>query len=291
MKKLFCLAGFIFVIEMMGANVTAQKYTAEEVRERHLASIAIKEKLAALKNILATGTVRYKVLRQGGVGADGRVALASDSGKSLIAMNFPISTYPSDKFVFNGKKVKIDFAYNNVRSYLGNFLYGYDEIVSDGLLGGILSVNWPLYQVASENYKLDFEGKKTIEGREMLVLRYVRKGGSDLAIKLFFDPKTFAHLRTEYRRLVSSQIGSISGAQGAAAADASSSVLESRQSLIEEFSDFKNVDGYNLPQRYRAYILLEGSQGTREYEWVASLSDFYVNQAIDASVFEIPSNQ
>lgn len=290
-RKLFCIAGLLLAAEIMGSAAFAQKFTSEEVREKHLNSIAAKEKLAELKNIVATGTVRYKVLRQGGVGADGRIVFASDAGKSLIAMNFPISTYPADKFVFDGKKVKIDFAYNNVRSYLGDFLYRYDDIVSNGLLGGTLSTGWPLYATDSSIYKLDFEGKKTIDGREMLVLRYSKKGGTDVEIKLYFDSKNFTHVRTDYRRVISSQIGSVSGAQGAAAADASSRVRELRQVLTEEFDDFRNVDGFNLPHKYRAYILLDDAQGTREYEWSVTLSEFFVNQPLDASVFDTSGNQ
>lgn len=271
-------------------HAAAQKLSPEEIREKHLQSIAGKELLGELKNVLATGTVRYRVMRQGGVGADGRIVFASEAGKSLIAMNFPISTYPSDKFVFDGRKVKIDFAYNNVRSYLGDFLYRYDNIVSDGLLGGVLSTGWPLYGDSADKYKLDVEGKKSINGRELIAVRYAKKGGTDVEIKMFFDPATFSHVRTEYRRLFSSQIGSVTGAQGAAAADASSRVREIRQILIEEFSDFKKESGYNLPHSYRAYILFDDARGTREYEWIATINEFYINQPIDSSVFETGNN-
>ncbi|MFN3419109.1 MAG: hypothetical protein ACK42A_07200 [Pyrinomonadaceae bacterium] len=288
-KCYFAISAFLFTILLFTA-IPAQKLSAEELRDKHLQSIAKKEKLAELKNILATGTVKYKVLRQGGVGADGRIVLASDGDKSLVAMNFPISTYPSDKFIFDGRKVKIDFAYNNIRSYLGDFLYRYDDIVRDGLLGGVLSTVWPLHQKDSTKFRLDVEGRKTIDGREMIAARYAKKGGSDVEIRVYFDPVTFSHLRTEYRRTISSQIGSITGAQGASAADASIRVRELRQILVEEFRDFKEESGYNLPHTYRVYVLLDDMQGTREYEWVTTVNEFYINQPLDGSVFNTSDN-
>lgn len=302
-SKVCSVPRFFVAILMVAAvaNYTnGQKITSEEVVSKHLASIGSEDARAKLKNIVATGVVQYGVLRQGGAGAGGKIVFASEGTKSLVGMTFSVPTYPGDTFVFDGKNLKIAFAYNNVRSYIGDYLYRYDDVIKEGLFGGTLSTGWPLLAFKDRKSKLEYAGTRKIDGRDVIVLGYSKKGGSDLEIRLFFDGSTYEHIRTEYRRTVSSQIGSAvpsvgggvasppstQGATGARAADASSSQRELRQVLVEEFSNFKKENSLNLPHNYRAYLMLEGAQGTREYEWKAELTAFFINQPLDPSSFD-----
>ncbi|HXF43350.1 MAG TPA: hypothetical protein VNK26_06390 [Pyrinomonadaceae bacterium] len=280
---------FIITLLLLSIAVNAQKMTAEEVVKQHLDSLASPETRAKLKNQLILGEVVYKVLRQGGVGGNGKIVFASEDGKALAGMSFGIPSYPSETIVNDGSQVKIAFIQSNTRSYIGDFLFRFPELIREGLFGGVLTTNWPLLSNDRRGAKLDFEGKKKLDGKEVYVLSYYKKGGSDLSIKLYFDAGNFHHIRSEYRRIFSSQIGSISGAapgSGAAAADASSSQREIRQILIEDFGDFKTEAGITLPHTWRAYLSLDGAAGTREYEWRAQFNNFFINQPIDKSVFE-----
>lgn len=208
-------------------------------------------------------------------------------------MTFALPTYPAETVVFDGKKLKVAYAYSNVRSYLGDYLYRYDDVIKEGLLGGTLSTAWSLGALSDRKAKVEFEGTKKVDDKEAYVLSYLPKGGSDLQIKMYFDANNFEHLRTEYRRIISSQagggIGSPSLNQGANSADASSQQREQRQILIEDFSKYKKENGVNLPHAYRIYVMLDGAAGTREYEWKAEFSQFFFNQPLDPGSFNTSS--
>ncbi len=280
--------------------IHGQKMTAEIVIAKHLDSISTAQVRKSLKNQVSTGVVDYRILRAGGAGASGKAAFASEGKKSLIAMTFPVPTYPAETIVYDGSKLKIAFVSGNVRSYIGDYLFKYDEIVKEGLIGGTLTTAWPLLDVAGSKAKVDYDGTKTIDGKEHHVLTYSKKGGTDVEVRLYFDSATFRHVRSEYRRVIASQIGSATlsssgagplsapssqGSTGARAADASASQRQYKQVLTEEFGDFKEVSSINLPHSYKAHLLLEGTQGTREYEWKILFDQFFINQPLDPASF------
>jgi len=301
MRKALIVVATAVVVWTAFIPAMAQKLTAEEVVTKHLNSIAKEETRKVLKNQVATGLVDYKILRAGGAGANGKIVFASEGSKSLVGMTFPIPSYPSETIVYDGSKLKVGFVSNNVRSQIGDYLYKYDEIIKEGLFGGTLTTAWPLHDVAGRKAKLAYEGTKKMDGRELHVVSYSKRGGSDVEIKLFFETTTFHHVRTEYRRTVSSQIGSAGvtsagsggfapppsgqGTSGARAADASASQRELRHVLIEEFADFKSVTGVTVPHSYRVYVMTDNARGTSEHEWKATFSDFFINQPLDPASF------
>ena len=261
------------------APIFAQKMTAEDVIAKHLESIGTKENRNALKDLTVAGKVSYTQLRTGGGGADGNAILASEGTKSLLGMNLSTPKYPLEKIGYDGNKLRVAFILPGTRSPLGNFFLSYDSIFKEGLFGGILSTGWSLNNLEARKAKVDFDGKRKVDGKEMYVLSYLPKSGSDVSIKLFFDTVTFQHLRTEYKR-------TISPGQGATV-DASARQRESRQTLVEEFSANKNEKGLNLPHSYRLYLAFDGIAGTSEYEWKFEFSQFFFNQQLDAKSFNI----
>lgn len=271
------LAFFVFASLF---SVSAQKMKAEEIVAKHLEALGSQEARKKLKNQVASGIVQYRVLRKN-TGGDGRIVLASEGSKILFGMTFSIPSYPAETFIFDGKKSKIAFAINNARSEFGDFVYRYQDVLSEGLFGGTLSSAWTLADLSSRKAKVDLDGTKKINDREAYQLTYLPKGGSDLQIAIFIDKETFQHVRTEYRRIISSQQG--------ASPDSSAQQREQRQVLIEDFSNYKKENDLSLPHEYRAYIMLEGGAGTREYEYKAEFSQFYFNQPLDAASFKIES--
>jgi hypothetical protein len=264
---------------LFSVSVSAQKLSAEEIVAKHLEAIGSAESRKNLKNHVANGLVKFSVLRQAGVGGDGKIVLASEGTKSLLGMTFNIPTYPSELIVFDGKKHKVAFAINNARSTFGDYIYRYSETLKEGLLGGTLSTGWSLKNLSERKAKVKLEGTKKINDREAYALSYQPKGGSDLTITIFIDKETFQHVRTEYRRLISAMQGS--------SPDASAlQRRERRENMIEEFLDYKTVNGLNLPHKYRIYLMLESdSSGTREYEWNAEFREFFINQPLDPASF------
>lgn len=263
-------------ILFVGASF-AQKLNADEVIKKHLESIGSAENRAALKDATIAGTVRYNVLRAGGSGGDGRVVFASDSLKILAAMSFNIPTYPLERIVFDGKKLKVEYAISNARSYLGDFVYRYPETVNRALFGGTLTGAWTFYDPTFRKSRIEYDGVKKINDREVYALSVLPKGGSDVEVQVFFDKQTFQHVRTVYKRIISASQGS--------SVDTSSQKRGQRQTMTEEFGDFKNEQGLTLPHSYRVYILIDGETETKEYEWVMKFSQFFFNQNLDPATF------
>lgn len=256
----------------------AQKISAEEVVAKHLESIGSAEARKGIKNQVASGLVQYTVLRKQ-TGGSGRIVIASEGQKLIYGMTFSIPSYPAETVVFDGKNVKVAFAISNARSEFGDYLYRYKDTVTEGLLGGVLNTGWALTDLSSRKAKLAFGGTRKVGNRQTYVLNYLPKGGSDIDISIFIDQQTFEHVRTEYRRVISSIIGP--------GPDASAQQREQRQTLMEEFGDYKKENGLNMPHSYRAYVRLDGAAGVREYEYKAIFSDFFFNQQLDSNSFVI----
>ncbi len=269
----------IFIL-LSSVGVSGQKMKPEEIIAKHLETIGTAEKRKNLKNQVATGLVSYTVLRKG-TGGNGKIVFASEADKILFGMTFAIPSYPAETIIFDGKKSKVAFAISNARSELGDFIYRYSAITKEGLLGGTLSSAWTLADLSNRKAKVGFEGTKKINDREAFELSYSPKGGSDLQIRIFIDNQTYEHLRTEYRRVISSVQGSTP--------DSSAQQREQKQTLIEDFSNYKKESDMNLPHSYRVYLLLEGAAGTREYEYKAEFSEFFFNQPLDPGSFSTES--
>src|SRR5207245_6897539 len=77
----------------------------------------------------------------------------------------------------------------------------------EGLLGGVLVTAWPLLDVQERKAKLTYQGIKKFEGREFQVIRYRPKKGTDLAIRLYFEPETLRHAMTTYQVSIQAGIG------------------------------------------------------------------------------------
>lgn len=267
---------FVFV-----SSATAQKLTAEEIAAKHLDAIGSAKNRAALKNQVAIGKAKFNVMRAKGTGTEGHVVFASEGKKMIVGMKFPDPKYPQDRFGFDGTNAKVAFMIPGTRSLVGGFLYRHENILKHGLLGGVLSSAWSLYDLPSRKVKIEFDGTRAINGREAYIINYQPKGGSDTSIKLFFDAENFQHVRSEYLQIIpATQGGSV---------DASAGQTGRREMMVEEFTNFKKEMGLNLPHSYRIYLVF-GTSGTTEYEWNLDFSDFYFNQNLEADSFNINAN-
>lgn len=257
----------------------AEKMKAEEVVAKHLESVGAEETRKSIKSRVVQGTAsvtfRAPVLAQ----SAGRVVMASEGQRHMVAMAFDTAGYSQDKIGFDGERATVGFIKPGQRSPLGDFLMTHKNIISQGLLGGVLSQAWPLLDTGGMKAKLEYAGTKKVGDTLTHEIKYSPRGGSDVRISLFFDAENFHHVRTEYSRIIEGQMGSTSEAprQG-----------DTRYKMVEEFSDFKKEGGLTLPHTYVIKLDLD-VRGNTSYraEWKFDLAQFAYNQPIDPGSFNM----
>ena len=238
----------------------------EEVVAKHLNSIGKPEILAAIKSRAMRGAASAEFI-QGGFGSlpYGQSLIVSERRKLGIIMKFDTYSYPGEHFAFDGNDATVAYLEFYIKSRLGDYFTQFHGLLEEGLLGGTLSVAWPLLDVQGRRPKLKYS-KRTIEGRQLHELTYMPKsswGTLQLRIKLFFDFETFHHVMTECKYY---------------------SVPEWQ--LKEQFEDFREVDGLTLPHIYTIYYSVPQSFIGR---WTIKAEHWLHNAQIDPQLFKARS--
>src|SRR5712691_5878828 len=286
MRKLSAVSLLAIVLALpvfvVPSKSSAQKLKPEDIVARHLESIGSAQERAAVKTRIIAGTSQV-VFHTTPVGqAVGRAVLASEDIKSLLGMSFPSAVYPREELGFNGSTFMAAYILLGSRSALGSFLMTHSLIFKQGLMGGTLSSAWPLLDLTKRNAELEYSGEKKVGNQMLHELKYVPHGGSDLQIKLYFDPDTFKHVRTEYER-------TIAGAMGDRSYVTAGTGRETRFKMVEEFSDFKKESELNLPHTYKINLITDTDAGTLLTDWTIKLTQFTFNEKIDPKSFSIIS--
>jgi hypothetical protein len=275
-----CLALFL-VYNHPPAVAKDAKMKPEELIAKHLDSIGTAEARSAVQNRVASGVGQMvfrlpsKSLKQGKAG------MMSEGKKLCIGMAFNSHEYPSEQFCFDGNSVSVSHIQPGVKAYLPAFIYKYDILMKEGLLGGSMSTAWCLLDVAGRQPKLDYTGLKKVDGKPVHELRYrAKKEAGDLAVLLHFDPETFRHVHSEYRLV---QPVGMAGSPGASAQQD-----DTRYRLEETFGDFKAVDGLILPHSWKLTYSREGMGTTILIEDGMGVSQIQHNQTLDPKLFIVP---
>jgi len=260
-------------------HAQAQKLKADEIIAKHLEALGGAETLQSVSNRVSLGTVVVTFKEPGTGQLGGRVVLASEGPKSMMAMTFENATnYPLERIAYDGKDVSGGYVHPGSRSSLGDFLLTHQAILKQGLWGGELSQAWLLLD-PKRKLKLEAGGTKKIGDRSVYQLKCY-PSGSDLKITLSFDAETFHHVRTEYERSVTAQMGGTP--------EASANQSETRYRLVEDFSDFKKEGGLTLPHAYKIQLeITTGRAGAVRAQWEMTLSQFQFNQRIDPNSFDV----
>ena len=284
MKKIIALTIIIFTfcINSFGQTATPQKnekLTAEEVLTKHLASIGTPEAIAKTKSRVMVGNGRLTPLR-GFIGKTltGAVQFASVDDNLLFVMMLNSKEYPYEKVAFNGKDVTVGKMPTGDRSPLGEFLKSASNIIKQGVFGGALSSGWTLLNFDSKNAKLEYAGLENFNNRKLHKLRFSSSKTGTLKINLYFETDTYRHVLSEYQYTTSLSITSDP--------TQSSRQKEKRYTLIEQFSDFAQVEGVTLPQTYVLNLTNEEDSVTA-LEWAVKLSQFYFKETLSADLFKV----
>ena len=279
------LASLVFLCVLVSVGFAQksvdEKLTAEQLISRHLESIGSAEARSAVRSVVAVGTSKATFRGRGGGIAEGVTVIASKGNMYMVAMKFNTSDYPFEKMGFDGNDFTVGFVRPGVRSNLGSFLRTNDSTFKTGVMSGALSTSWALRNIDPKEVKVKYSGIKKIDGKQLHALDYNPKKGSDLSMTLYFDPETYHHVRTEYKRIIAARQG--------ANVDASAGQSETRYKMVEEFSNFNEVNKLKLPHTYKLSLEILTGNGTTSYEWLMELQKFSFNQEIDDKDFKVDS--
>lgn len=273
------LAFFFFIILSLVSTVICQKIKADELITKHVDSLAAAEvRQKGRKDLSLIGTVGYTAGTTNDVGSSGSAAFAFEVEKSAFAFTLGAKSYDHDRFIYDGKKLRIDNPITGGnRSALGNFLSTNEGLVKSGLFGGVYNGAWALGDSANPRGKLSDIGLKKLDGIDVYVASFSPKKGLGLNIKMYFDKENFRHIRTEYSRMIGAQMG--------ATPETSSQQAEEFETLIEEFGDFKTVNGWSLPQSYKVTLLVERARRASEFRYKFNFDQIYIDQTLDPTTF------
>lgn len=277
MRLIRSFAASFFSIAVLAAASSAQNLKPQEIIDKHLAAIGTREKRDSIKTLMAVGLSEFESkvpLVKGG----GKAILVSDPEDLFFVLSLNSREYPFEKVGFFGDKVSLPYSFAGTRSLLGHFLAENSKILSDGLFSGIMSLRWPLFGLDKRKVRIESGGTKKIGGKKMNVLEFNPAGAasSELKTRLYFDSETYNHVRSEYRREIS--VGNVTFGQ---ANQQGTSILV----LTEEFSDFKNEDGLNLPHSYRVTFQSNSNSSDYENSWGMKVSQYYFNQQLASDFF------
>jgi hypothetical protein len=257
-----------------------KKLTAEELIARHLDSIGSKEALTTVKTRALIGTV--KALNRLGTAGEitGKGVFLSENPKLIYSMRFPSAQYPGEQMAFDGSLSATGYLPEGKQSNLSLFLSQQTLPLTEGLLGGVLSTSWSLLRVEQLKARFDYRGIKKVNDRQLHVLNYRQRSGSpDLKVTLYFDVATFRHLKSEYKFTIPARIG--------VGANNSNVTQESYYLLIEEFDDFRAVDGLTLPHSHKMQLSISTSNGSLLMDWLLKVDAVSHKEVFDDKSFKI----
>lgn len=275
-RKTSAIALLLLLVLSYVLHAPAQKIEAEELITRHLEAIGTADKRALIKNRLVVGSSTFQS-KMPNRRTGGKALIVTEGSEIFFVTSFNSQEYPYEKIGFFGEKPSLPHVTAGTRSPLGAFIADHPKILSEGLFLGSISNSWALLDTKGRNPQIDKPGTKKLNGREVYVVDYFPKGlNGEFSVKLFFDAATFNHVRTEYRHTISPTElkAGILGVQSGV-----------KISMIENFSDFRTVEGITLPYRYAIDYRTESNSGTYEFNWGVDVSQYHFNQTLDPGFF------
>jgi hypothetical protein len=302
-KKVFCflLLPFLCISLFVAQAVRAEDLTAEQLVAAHVKSIGNPALLAKITSNTLFGITDVDFIQgMNGSLKDGKTMIVSQGPKLAIVQKFTDINYPGEYFAYDGNNVTVGYMSPGQRSPLADFIFRFKGIMKEGMLGGIISNSWPLLNIQKKQADMKCR-KTTIDGKELYELEYHPKEGFGLIkVRMYFDPTTFRHVRTDYRVNIKEDAsvgnrGHIDSTADKATVNAVNPTGgmniqardDSHYTLTEKFDDFKKVGGLTLPHRYVLEYTLDGNGQAFLGHWTLTVSKWVCNAAIpDQKVFQ-----
>ncbi|PYS91245.1 MAG: hypothetical protein DMF62_02960 [Acidobacteria bacterium] len=252
--------------------------SAEEILRRHAESIGTERALADTANRVAVGVSEF-VLNLPAARSAGKMLFASDRNNTMLISSFDLLEYPYEKIGFFRGKVDVPFIMPGMRSPMGSYLLLNDNLLSERLFGGAVSCRWRMLDPAAIE-RVRSGGRKKVNGKDSFVLRFTPEvaASADSSIDLYFDAKTFRHIRSEYRQKIPDKnaypttfIGNQTG--------------ENINTLTEDFDDFRVAQGMTLPFKYSVKLLLNSRAATKDFRWTFNFSEYRIGQNFGEDFF------
>ena len=257
------IACCILAIQVTGA--WAKDPSPEQLVADHLKSIGAADVLSQMKSLGFIGTSEVNFILGMNGQLSGTSVLVSEGSNIGIIMRFQDINYPAEHFAYDGKTVSVGTIKPGLKSPIADFIYRYNKILKNGMLGGVFSKAWPLLDVKGNKPRNMKVRSTRVEGVELYELEYrPRDDHGDMKIRLYFDPATYRHVRTEYKATTrddvttgtSSPMGDDGNVRDMAIGDVRG---ESYYTLTEKFDDFRKVGDLTLPYSYTLDYMIDGT--------------------------------
>jgi hypothetical protein len=261
----------VFLLSISSALPFEEKLDPEELVSLHLASVGSKEAISSYKTNVIDGTAQLKFIQLGSGTIGGTSLFFSQDQMFRLTLQFQHPEYGGEDVVFDGKDFLVGHSTPEARSPLGQFLFTYNSVVKEGLLGSVLSTAWPLFDLKEKRPELRYEGLKELDDEKLHCLRYeMREGGRDVRIRTYFSPENGRHVRTIYDVDISAFMDS-------SATRVNTTKL--RYKLEEIFTDFSTIDGLTLPKTWTIRYSTSGKLNLL-WEWTISCEKVAVNSSL-----------
>jgi len=285
-------------VSWTGYGFAKDQITPEQVIAVHIKSLGSPEALAALKTLAFVGTTSVDFVQGAHGSMSGTSMCVSEGNKLATVLKYGDINYPGEYFAYDGKEVSVGYINPGQRSPLADFIFRYNGIMKEGLLGGVFSRGWPLLNIKEKQADLEYH-ETTIDGRRLHELEYRPKQSlRDMKIKLYFDVETYHHVRTEYRVQVRDDMTAAPGGNGTRVgrfqeADPSAigfdtlhqGLPDSYYVLVEKFDDFKKVGATTLPHSYTIDYSVEGQGHSFIGKWTMKAAQWAFNRTYDERIF------
>jgi len=267
-QQLSIILGLVLAV-VIPCTAKEPKLTSDAIISKHLDSIGSADARAAAVSRVSQGKVVFAEIIRHSLRLEGAATLLSQQRKQKCEFQFGNLNYPGEQFVFDGNQELVAMVDQTSRSRLGNFLFLQEEVLREGLFGGVLTTAWPLLNTQNTNPSLKYEGLKKINGQQLHEMSYVPKKRSEsgeLSIRLYFEPETYHHVLTVYTLTM------LHGGQ---------TIYDPNQTTViveERFGDFQPVDGLTLPRHWDIRYRVEPQNFAEEYDWDVSLTQIGHNK-------------
>lgn len=246
------------------ADPPPQKLKLEDVLARHAEAVGPAAAQAMIKSRRAEGPIRMQVITGGQGNIEGNLTIESEAGNMLLHAAFPGGDFTGERLALRDGTVDVARTVVNrgSRSIFGEFMYGNDAPMREGVLGGVFRKDWVLLNPDARS-RLKYDGMKKVDGRELHQINYRPRRGAEMRINIYLDPETFRHVQTSYRVTSTSGIG--------ATPEQSAQQRETRWVIEERFDNYGPVDGLQLPENWTLRFSVSGMIQNLMWEWQASL--------------------